>query len=72
MDPETGAVVGGDQTTAAGGAIYANPTELVSSRAIDTRTFGWLAAVELLALVLLPGLYVATLRRRRSVKAGGR
>ncbi len=72
IDPETGAVVGDAGTTGAGGAIYANPTELVADRSIDTRAFGWLAALELLALVLLPGLYVATLRRRRSLKTGGR
>jgi hypothetical protein len=70
IDPETGAVVGGDTTTGTSAdANYANPTELVAGRPGDTRTFGMLAALELLALVLLPGLYVATLRRRRSVKA---
>ncbi|KQW49465.1 phosphate ABC transporter substrate-binding protein [Nocardioides sp. Root1257] len=66
VDPETGAVTGGDTTTTTtGDAIYANPTELVAGRTSDQRTFGWLAVLELLALVLLPGLYVATLRRRR-------
>ncbi|NHC22902.1 phosphate ABC transporter substrate-binding protein PstS [Nocardioides sp. IC4_145] len=70
IDPETGAVVGGDvaATSADGAAIYANPTELVAGRAADTQAFGWLAAVELIALVLLPGLYVASLKRRRSVR----
>jgi hypothetical protein len=73
IDPETGAVIGdGENVTSAGDAIFANPTELAADRTVDGRTFGWLAAVELLALVLLPGLYVALLRRRRSVKAGGR
>ena len=67
VDPETGAVVGGEQSAAGGdGAVYASPTELVADRAIDSRTFGWLAALELLALVLLPGLFLTALRRRRS------
>jgi hypothetical protein len=63
-------VVGAASTGTTGDAIYANPTELVAARPGDTRTFGMLAALELLALVLLPGLYVATLRRRRSAKSG--
>lgn len=66
IDPETGAVVGSDGTTASSGdAIYANPTELVAARSGDRTAFGWLAALELLALVLLPGLFVVALRRRR-------
>jgi len=67
FDPETGEVVAGSGTTdaAAGGdAIFANPT-LVSDRPLDSRTFGWVAVIELLALVLLPGIVVASLRRRR-------
>ncbi len=68
IDPETGAAVGGDVVTTGGEAIYAAPTELAANRAADTRTFGWLAAAELIALVLLPGLYVASLRRRRSAR----
>lgn len=66
IDPETGAVVGGAASgTGDDGAVYASPTELVADRAIDARTFGWLAAFELLALVLLPGLLLSFLRRRR-------
>jgi hypothetical protein len=72
IDPETGAVIAGDGSTASGDAIYANPTELVSGRPADTRTFGLLAALELLALVLVPGLYVAAMRRRRTAKPGPR
>ncbi|MDN4172043.1 phosphate ABC transporter substrate-binding protein PstS [Nocardioides sp. SOB77] len=69
IDPETGAVVGGGDVVATGGeAIYANPSELAADRSADTRAFGWLAALELVALVLLPGLYVASLKRRRSVR----
>ncbi len=70
IDSETGLVVGGPDTSSSGGeAIYANPT-LVSDRPIDSRTFGWVAVIELLALVLLPGFVVATLRRRRREGAG--
>ncbi len=69
IDPETGQAVG---ATAAGSdvAVVASPTELVADRSIDQKTFGWLAALELLALVLVPGLYVVSLRRRRT--SGGR
>lgn len=74
IDPVTGAVVGAAPgTTTSAGAIYANPTELVSSRPADTNTFGLLAVLELIALILLPGLYVAALGRRRSAnRLGGR
>jgi uncharacterized membrane protein YgcG len=66
IDPETGAVVGSSGGTATSGdAIFANPTELVAARSGDRTAFGWLAALELLALVLLPGLFVVALRRRR-------
>ena len=71
IDPETGAVTtGGTPTTTAGDAIYANPTELAAGRTADQKTFGWLAVLELLALVLVPGLYVVAMRRRRSLQAG--
>jgi phosphate transport system substrate-binding protein len=65
VDPETGATSDSGTTTTDGAAIYANPTELASARTSDDKTFGWLAVLELLALVLLPGLYVVTMRRRR-------
>jgi hypothetical protein len=65
VDPETGVASGPGTTTTDGAAIYANPTELASARTSDDKTFGWLAVLELLALVLLPGLYVVTMRRRR-------
>ena len=65
IDPETGQVLGGTTTTGSSGdAIYANPT-LVSDRPLDSMTFGWVAVIELAALVLLPGMLVAVLRRRR-------
>ncbi|WP_309648524.1 phosphate ABC transporter substrate-binding protein PstS [Nocardioides sp.] len=66
IDPATGAVVGGTSTGAAtSDAIYANPTELAADRALDTRTFGWLAALLAVGLVVVPGFYAASLRRRR-------
>ncbi len=71
-DPEPGLAVGDTGTTASGDAIYASPTELVASRSGDQRTFGWLAVLELFALVLLPGFYVAALRRRKGAGTGGR
>ncbi|GAB3200514.1 phosphate ABC transporter substrate-binding protein PstS [Nocardioides hungaricus] len=64
IDPETGAVVG-DTGGTTGEAVYANPTELVAQRSVDRTAFGWLAALELLALVLLPGFVMVALRRRR-------
>ncbi|GAA4378155.1 substrate-binding domain-containing protein [Nocardioides caricicola] len=69
IDPETGEVVGAADGSTSGEAIYANPTELAANRAVDQRTFGWLAVLELVALVLLPGMYVMTLRRRRASAA---
>ena len=72
IDPETGAVVGAPTGTTSGDAIYANPTELVAGRSVDKTAFGWLAALELLALVMLPGVFVIALRRRRPVGTGGR
>lgn len=62
VDPETG-VVSGDPALAAG-AITATPAELSRSRAGDSRAFGTLVVLELLALVLLPGVYVSWRRRR--------
>ncbi len=68
VDPATGEVIGTSTDTtgspADGTMLYANPT-LVSDRPLDTQTFGWVAVVELLALVFLPGLLVASARRRR-------
>ncbi|WP_210649391.1 substrate-binding domain-containing protein [Nocardioides sp. SYSU D00065] len=74
IDPVTGETIStsGSGTTAAGtGAatstdpIYATPTELSADRPGDGRAFGLLAAVELLALVLVPGLLIARGVRRR-------
>lgn len=71
IDPETGAVVG-DTGATSGDAVFASPTELVSERSVDRTAFGWLAALELLALVMLPGFLVVALRRRRPSSNGGR
>jgi len=68
IDPETGLAVGNTDSTSSDGTVYANPTELVADREADKRTFGWLAVLELLALVLLPGVFVSWARRQR----GGR
>ena len=69
IDPETGLAIDDPGTASGDQAVYASPTELVAGRSMDQRTFGWLAVLELLAIVLLPGLLAAALRRRRS--AGG-
>jgi phosphate transport system substrate-binding protein len=45
--------------------INANPTELAADRSYDDRTFGWLAAALVIGLVVLPGVYAGSLRRRR-------
>ncbi len=49
----------------ASAAVYANATTLVSDRPAQDRAFGWLAALELLALVMVPGLYVVSRARRQ-------
>ena len=61
-DPSTVALA-----PAANTEIYANPTELAAERSFDNRTFGWLAAALAVGLVVLPGVYAGSLRRRRRV-----
>jgi phosphate transport system substrate-binding protein len=69
----------GDGTTSAGdttnsdgtvtdAGITPTATVLGAQRSSDTTVWGWTAVVELLAIVLLPGLYVAWLRRRRGAR----
>ncbi|WP_426245796.1 substrate-binding domain-containing protein [Nocardioides sp. LHG3406-4] len=73
IDPVTGEQVPGGTTvdaTAATGTgtteqIYATPTELAADRPTDRKAFGWLAVLELLALILVPGV-VAAVRSRRN------
>jgi phosphate ABC transporter phosphate-binding protein len=50
-------------------ADFPVPTELAAARPADTRTFGWVAALLLVALVLMPGV-VATKLRRRPARRG--
>jgi phosphate transport system substrate-binding protein len=69
VDPETGAVATDQTALASGETVTANPTELAATRASDRTTFGALAVLELVALVMLPGIYVA--RRRRTAAAKG-
>ena len=75
IDPETGQVVGAALDPATGETVtdagvqpsYAVPTELAAARTNANGMFGWLAAAELLGVILLPGLVALGLRRR----AGG-
>ncbi len=69
VDPETGQPVVDDGTTAAA-EVFANPTEVSADRRAERTAFGWLAVAELFALILLPGLGAAWLRRRRPGKVG--
>jgi hypothetical protein len=67
VDPDTGEVVASPGTTTGEqSADFAAPTELASGRPVDSATFGWVAALLLVALVLLPGLMVSSFRRRAS------
>ncbi|WP_193608497.1 substrate-binding domain-containing protein [Nocardioides lijunqiniae] len=65
VDPATGEVAAPTGDTATAEEVYANPTELAAERPIDSKTFGWLAAVLAVGIVVLPGVYAASLRRRR-------
>lgn len=70
VDPVTGeSTVTAPITTTSGTtgeAIYANPTELSAERPGDGKAFGLLAVGLLIGLVVLPGVYAGTLRRRTS------
>jgi phosphate transport system substrate-binding protein len=68
--PTADGTVAGDGTTNSDGTVTSagiTPTATVLSAdgRSDTTLWGWTAVVELLAIVLLPGLYVAWLHRRR-------
>ncbi|WP_244931708.1 substrate-binding domain-containing protein [Nocardioides sp. W7] len=52
-------------------AIYANPTELSADRPGDAKAFSLLAVALLIGLVVLPGVYAGSLRRR-SVSRGAK
>lgn len=67
-DPASGAATGtgtGDTTSAAAAGSAAVPLDLASSRTGDRTAFGVVAAAELLAVIVLPGLIAMGLRRRR-------
>lgn len=64
VDPETGQAVAAADPALAGQPVNPAATELASSRPGDNSMFGLLAVLELVALVVLPGLYVAHRRRR--------
>ncbi len=64
VDPVTG-VAAGTTATATSGDVTAVPVELLAGRAGDERVFGALAALELVALVVVPGVLAAWLRKRR-------
>ncbi|HVS68651.1 MAG TPA: substrate-binding domain-containing protein [Mycobacteriales bacterium] len=68
-DPGTGAVDPGTgvSTSATTDISGATPTavELAAQRDGNNRLFGVVAVVELVAIVLLPGVYIAWLRRRK-------
>lgn len=70
-DPETGLPVATDATAVdTSQAAVAVPTELVAGRAGDTKVFGVLAVVELLAIILAPGVGAVYFRRRARRKQG--
>jgi phosphate transport system substrate-binding protein len=74
VDPETGVATttsdGTTATQATGEAAVAVPTELVAGRAGDTKVFGALAALELIAIILAPGVGAVYFRRRARRKLG--
>jgi hypothetical protein len=69
VNPPAGATVEGvsDTGTVAGNEpLYATPTELSAERPMDSKAFGWLAVIELLALILVPGILIS----RRAARNG--
>ena len=73
IDPVTGETVPAGTAVAGAGTgtgttndpIYATPTELSAARPNDGRAFGALAALQLLALIVVPGVLLARGARRR-------
>jgi phosphate transport system substrate-binding protein len=70
IDPETG-VAAPAATATTGEAAVAVPTELASGRPGDAKVFGALAAIELLVIVVAPGVGAVYFRRRARRKLGG-
>ncbi|GAA4117792.1 phosphate ABC transporter substrate-binding protein PstS [Nocardioides fonticola] len=65
IDPVTGEAITPVSSTTGGGEVYADPSTVLSAdRPGDKKAFGWLSGFLLIGLVLIPGLYVAALRRR--------
>lgn len=65
VDPVTGEAISTVGAGVTDAAVYADPSTVLSSqRSGDTRAFAWLAGLLLLALVVAPGLFVASARRR--------
>ncbi len=64
VDPATGQASGTPDATASG-PITATAAEIGSGRQGDNRFFGGVAVLELLAIILVPGLYVAWMRRNK-------
>jgi hypothetical protein len=54
-------------TASASEPLYATPTELSADRPMEGNAFGWLVVLELLALVLVPGVLLS----RRAARQGG-
>lgn len=72
VDPLTGETTGvSADTGSSDAAVFASATELAASRPADNKPFAWLAVGLLLGLVVLPGFYAASLRRRRPSDLGG-
>ena len=70
MDPETGLATGATTADPTGAGSVAVPTELLAGRAGDTKVFGTLAVIELIAIVMAPGVGAVYFRRRARRKMG--
>ena len=70
-DAAAGGAVAADGSVQAVGGSAPVPIDLVASRAGDTRMFGIVAVLELLAVTLIPGLAAVYMRRRDSQYDGG-
>lgn len=69
VNPPAGTTVEGvsaPTTSTSSEPLYATPTELSAERPMDSKAFGWLAVLELLALVLVPGILIS----RRAARNG--
>jgi phosphate transport system substrate-binding protein len=61
-DPATGTTTGGTSDIS---GVTPTAVELTAQRNGDNRVFGVVSVIELVAIVLLPGVYVAWIRRRK-------